>query len=35
MNQFQQFKDQLIHYNAKLMELTNELARLQHSGYNK
>ena len=33
MKQIQQFQDQLIHYNAKLMELTKQLARLENNGY--
>jgi hypothetical protein len=35
MKQIQQFQDQLIHYNAKLMELTKQLARLEDNGYKK
>ena len=35
MKQIQQFQDQLIHYNAKLMELTKQLARLENNGYKK
>ena len=35
MKQIQQFQDQLIHYNAKQIELTKELAQLENNGYNK
>jgi hypothetical protein len=35
MKQIQQFQDQFIDYNAKLMELTKQLARLEDNGYNK
>jgi hypothetical protein len=35
MKQFQQFQDLCIHYNAKLIELTKQLARLEDNGYKK
>jgi hypothetical protein len=35
MKQIQQFQDQLIDYNAKLMELTKQLAQLEDNGYKK
>jgi hypothetical protein len=35
MKQIQQFQDQFIDYNAKLMELTKQLARLENNGYKK
>jgi hypothetical protein len=35
MKQIQQFQDQLIDYNAKLMELTKQLAGLEDKGYKK
>ena len=35
MKQFQQFRDQCIHYNAELIELTKELAWLEGNGYKK
>jgi len=35
MKQIQQFQDQYKDYNAKLMELAKQLARLEDNGYNK
>ena len=35
MKQIQHFQDQLIDYNAKLMELTKQLARIENNGYKK
>jgi hypothetical protein len=35
IKQIQQFQDQCIHYNAKLIELSKQLARLEDNGYNK
>jgi hypothetical protein len=33
MKQIKQFQNQLVDYNAKLMELTKQLARLENNGY--
>lgn len=35
MKQIKQFKDQCIRYNAKLMELSKQLARLEDNGFKK
>ncbi|MBU4231334.1 MAG: hypothetical protein KKD99_10120 [Proteobacteria bacterium] len=35
MKQIKQFQDQCIHYNAKLIELTKQLAWLEDNGYKK
>jgi hypothetical protein len=35
MKQIKQFQDQLIDYNAKLMELTKQLVQLENNGYKK
>jgi hypothetical protein len=35
LEQIQQFRDQYKQYNAKLIELSKQLARLEDSGYNK
>ena len=35
MKQIKQLQDQLMEYNAKLMELTKQLARLENNGYQK